>query len=59
MTDWPPKEHCSNCMYGEFDKAHPNTIPSIHICHNEESEGHGPQPWYWSCDKFVIKDEED
>ncbi len=43
---------CSHCKYSEYDETHPNIVPSIHICHNKESEGYGPQPWSWVCDKF-------
>lgn len=44
---------CSKCIYSKYDESHPNTVPSIHICYNKESEGYGPQAWSSTCDKFV------
>ncbi len=45
---------CSKCKYSEYDETHSDTIPSIHICYNKESEYYEcPQAWSSTCDKFV------
>jgi hypothetical protein len=59
MEEWPSKKRCSRCLYSEFNKDYPDLYPSVHICHNKESEHYGKDymVWYDVCDKFQFRDE--
>lgn len=44
---------CTNCKYSEYDERYPDTIPSMIICHNKESEYHNKtNAWCGTCDSF-------
>jgi hypothetical protein len=45
---------CSKCIYSKYDESHADTVPSIHICYNKESEYYEwPQAWSSTCNKFA------
>jgi hypothetical protein len=56
MRDWDDKV-CSHCEYSIFSEEHKNTVPSIHVCLNPESEFYKRhQSWMCTCEKFEYKE---